>query len=171
MDIFVGVDVDGTIFEHKYPQLGAPVPLAFFYLKKLNAMGCKIILWTMRSKDHPHGRDTAQEARDELENHGVDIFAVNKNPSQWFWTSSPKVYCHFYIDDAAIGTPLIYPSNGSNPYVDWSKIGPMAIEAVSSKLKQKACYIEMEQGREAAEKFLKERGVLVSNVDSGSVFN
>ena len=132
-DIYVGVDVDGTIYEFEFPELGPPVPLAFLYLKKLNSLGVKLILHTMRCQDFPEGRDTAQEAVDDLEAHGVEIWAVNDNPDQHSWTGSNKVYCHYYVDDSAIGTPLVKPE-GRRAYVDWGKVGPLLIDEVKKRL-------------------------------------
>lgn len=38
-------------------------------------------------------------------------------------TSSPKVHADLYIDDAALGCPLIYnPDFSDRPYVDWEKV-------------------------------------------------
>lgn len=45
----------------------------------------------------------------------VDKFAVNYNPEPV--SSSPKVYCDYYIDDRNIGTPLT-----DKGYVDWDKM-------------------------------------------------
>jgi hypothetical protein len=55
--------------------------------------------------------------------HGIPLMGVNENPSQKSWTSSPKAYAQLYIDDAALGTPLVYPESSSErPYVDWAAI-------------------------------------------------
>ena len=44
-------------------------------------------------------------------------FGVNENPTQHEWTSSPKVYGHIYIDDAALGAPLV--TDVDDKYIDW----------------------------------------------------
>ncbi len=59
-----------------------------------------------------------------LEDNGVKLFAVNRNPAQDEWTTSPKVYGHVYIDDMAVGCPLVHPKKFKRPCVDWSKVGP-----------------------------------------------
>jgi hypothetical protein len=46
---------------------------------------------------------------------------VNENPAQKEWTSSPKTYAQMYIDDAALGVPLITGKH-AKPYVDWNLI-------------------------------------------------
>ncbi len=45
----IAVDFDGTIVEHKYPDIGMECPSALMYLRQWKAEGIKLILWTMRS--------------------------------------------------------------------------------------------------------------------------
>jgi hypothetical protein len=53
---------------------------------------------------------------------GINLFGSNHNPTQRRWTSSPKVYAHLYIDDAAMGCFLCYdPAISDRPYVDWKE--------------------------------------------------
>jgi hypothetical protein len=47
---------------------------------------------------------------------------VGENPTQKEWTSSPKCYAHIYIDDAALGCPLVKGENGERDYVDWTAV-------------------------------------------------
>lgn len=49
------------------------------------------------------------------------IVAINDNPEQLSWSLSRKVYAHLYIDDAALGCPLIAVAGG-RPYVDWVEV-------------------------------------------------
>lgn len=111
-----GIDFDGTVVEHKYPDIGEAVPLALNTLKKLQENSHELILWTMRSDNY------LDEAVKYLEDNGIKLFGINENPEQVSWTHSPKAYCHLYIDDAALGCPLIYPLDGRRPYVDWESI-------------------------------------------------
>ncbi len=37
---------------------------------------------------------------------GIPLYAVNENPSQQRWTSSPKVHADLYIDDSSLGCPI-----------------------------------------------------------------
>ena len=64
--------------------------------------------------------ETLQEAYDYLKDNGIELFGVNKNPEQ-NWSTSPKAYCHVYIDDAALGCPLIRKFN-QRPMVFWPKV-------------------------------------------------
>jgi hypothetical protein len=121
--MFVCVDFDGTIVDHCFPEMGEPVPGAIKWLKRLDGYGVKIILFTMRS-DSEMFKTALTEAVNYLEKNGIKLFAVNKNPNQMSWTTSPKVYAHLYIDDSAFGCPLIHPKGFKRPCVDWSKVGP-----------------------------------------------
>jgi len=114
MSIFC-IDFDGTIVTHEYPEIGKPVPHAIDVMKKLISNGNKIILYTMRS-----GFELGA-AEEYLEKAGISLYGVNKNPTQSKWTKSPKVFAHTYIDDAALGCPLI-DNEHFRPYVDWVKI-------------------------------------------------
>lgn len=95
----IAIDFDGTIVEHKYPAIGAPIKGAIETIKELQARGHKIILWTMRS-----GREL-ENAVIYLQENGITPWGVNRNPEQ-DWSDSPKAYAQIYIDDAALGCPL-----------------------------------------------------------------
>lgn len=113
--MILAVDFDGTMVEHDYPDVGAELPGAVEALKAILARGDRIILWTMRSGDR------LRDAVKWCEDRGVVLEGANINPQQGAWTSSPKAYAHVYIDDAALGCPLIHPE-GKRPYVDWAKV-------------------------------------------------
>ena len=108
------VDFDGTIVEHNYPLIGDPVPMAIETLKKYQSAGALLILFTMRSDK------TLSEAVKYCNDNGIQFHGINRNPSQT-WTNSPKAYGEMYIDDAAVGCPLIY-QKGKRPMVDWLEI-------------------------------------------------
>ncbi len=112
----VCVDFDGTCVIHKYPKIGEDVPNAVNVLKKLNENQVKIILWTIRSEKF------LQNAVNWFGERDIEIWAVNKNPSQRFWSKSPKAYAPVYIDDAALGCPLKLSSEGNRPFADWFEI-------------------------------------------------
>jgi len=121
--MFVCVDFDGTIVDHCFPDMGKPVPGALKWLKRLNSYGVRIILFTMRSNSDMF-KTALAEAVTYLEGNGVVLFAVNENPTQAGWTTSPKAYAHLYIDDSAFGCPLVHPKGFKRPCVDWNKVGP-----------------------------------------------
>jgi len=114
-DMIFAVDFDGTLVEHDYPKIGKPVPYAFEALRSLQSEGNKLVLYTMRSGN------SLDEAVEFCKKQGIVFWGINKNPEQALWTNSPKVYAHYYIDDAAVGAPLI-KEEGKRPYVNWLKI-------------------------------------------------
>ena len=112
----VCVDFDGTCVMHEYPEIGEEVPNAVKVLKKLNDNQVKIILWTIRSGEY------LQDAVNWFVERGIELWAVNKNPQQRFWSKSPKAYASVYIDDAALGCPLKLFADGKRPFADWFEI-------------------------------------------------
>lgn len=121
--MYICVDFDGTIVDHRYPEIGDPVPEAIVWLQKWQELGAKIILFTMRADGPPSG-DLLSEAVQYLERNGVKLFGINRNPDQDSWTSSPKAYAKIYVDDAAYGCPLIRPHGFARSCVDWALVGP-----------------------------------------------
>ncbi|MDP3481554.1 MAG: hypothetical protein Q8R88_17455 [Desulfoprunum sp.] len=121
--MYICVDFDGTVVDHRYPDIGEPVPGAIKWLLRLQACGARLILFTMRS-DGPKTGNLLTEARQYLEKNAVKLYGINTNPDQKEWTSSPKAYGNIYIDDLAFGCPLIQPKDFARPCVDWKKVGP-----------------------------------------------
>lgn len=114
--MYIAVDFDGTCVTHEYPNVGKDIG-AVPVLKKLVGAGHKIILNTMRS-----GNELADAIQWFIDNN-IPLFGINENPTQKSWTASPKVYAHIYIDDAALGCPLI--TNifiTQRPFVDWMEV-------------------------------------------------
>ena len=130
--MYICVDFDGTVVEHRYPYIGKPVPHAIKWLKKWEQVGAKLILFTMRSDGQKEG-DLLREAVEYLESNGVKLYAVNHNPKQAKWSSSPKAYAHMYVDDAAFGCPLTLPKGFKRPCVDWSTVGPEVYKILSKR--------------------------------------
>jgi hypothetical protein len=121
--MYICVDFDGTVVDHRYPDIGEPVPEAVVWLKRLQDHGAKLILFTMRS-NRPDGVNLLRDAVQYLEENGIRLFGVNRNPDQDVWTTSPKAYGEVYVDDSAFGCPLIQPKGFARPCVDWRKVGP-----------------------------------------------
>ena len=121
--MYIGLDFDGTVVDHRYPDIGEPVPGAIPWLQRLQRQGAKIILFTMRS-NRSADMCLLGDAVEYLEKNGIELFGVNRNPDQDAWTSSPKAYAEVYVDDSAFGCPLIQPKGFARPCVDWKKVGP-----------------------------------------------
>lgn len=115
----IAIDFDGTVVTHEYPDVGKDVGAVDVIMDLVNN-GHKIILNTMRS-DEP-----LKDAEKWFEWNGIPLYGVNKNPTQETWTKSTKCYAQLYIDDAALGTPLVIPASG-RPYVDWVRVRQLLI--------------------------------------------
>ena len=118
----IGIDFDGTVVSHEYPNVGHDIG-AVPVLKKLVECGHKFVLFTMRSSKN----GTLQDAVDWFKENGIQLYGVNRNPQQ-DWTDSPKAYCHLYIDDAAFGCPKKFDSQSDRYCVDWEKMEKMLYE-------------------------------------------
>ena len=115
-EVVLAVDFDGTCVEHMYPEIGPDVPLAVEVLKWIQDRGGKIILYTMRSGEN------LDAAVKWFEKRSVKLYGVNSNPSQSAWTQSPKAYAQVYIDDAALGCPLIPAHSSPRMMVSWAAV-------------------------------------------------
>lgn len=116
------VDADGTCFTHDYPNVGKDIG-AVPVLKKLTDNGHNLIIFTMRS-----GKELNDVVKWYKDNK-IPLYGIQTNPTQGSWTSSPKAYGQLYIDDAALGCPLIHnPKKHSRPFVNWVKVEEMLTE-------------------------------------------
>lgn len=123
--MIIAVDFDGTIVDHRFPEIGPFIPGAIDYLKEFKENGATLILWTMRSDGGDFG-DVLTQAVSACEGQGVIFDNANQNPQTW--TTSPKAYAHVYIDDAAFGCPLKMYDFTRQPCVDWSIVGPSVLK-------------------------------------------
>lgn len=112
----IGIDFDGSATSFNYPHRGKDIG-AVPVLKDLVKNGHKLILCTMRS-----GKEL-QDAVDWFKDNGIELHGVNEDPGQSRWTKSPKPFAHLYIDDQALGCPLITNDpDEERPYVDWARV-------------------------------------------------
>ena len=111
--MFFGIDFDGTVSMDMWPAVGDPVPYAIDTLKDLVKNGHNLFLWTVRDGI------TLEEAERFFQEHEIPLIGLNQNPYQG--GNSFKAFAHYYIDDRAIGCPLITDEDG-HTYVDWKKI-------------------------------------------------
>ena len=97
----IAVDFDGTIVEHRYPEIGREVPFATDTLKMLMREQHKLILWSVRE-----GK-LLQDAVDWCRAKGVEFYAVNKDyPEEDEEKNahfSRKIKADYFIDDRNIG--------------------------------------------------------------------
>ena len=112
----IAVDFDGTCVEHDYPEVGMDVEGAVEVLRALNDKGHRIILFTMRSGAK------LEAAIKWFKQRKIGLWSVNNNPEQKEWTDSVKVYAHYYIDDSALGCPIMFIDGAPRPAVNWTKV-------------------------------------------------
>ena len=93
----IAVDFDGTLCSDNWPDIGYPNRDLIEYIKKEQANGAKIILWTCR---------TGELLRDAVMWcyiwHGLTFDAVNENIPEAikrFGDDTRKIFAHEYIDD------------------------------------------------------------------------
>ena len=129
------IDFDGTCVTHEFPKVGKDIG-ALPVLNKIANAGHNLILFTMRSDIeevtsndygiHKQAGNYLTDAVNWFKENNIKLYGINTNPSQTSWTKSPKAYGQLYIDDAALGCPLIYnPEISDRPFVDWTKVEEM----------------------------------------------
>ena len=121
-NIIICVDFDGTCVTHDYPSVGRDIG-AIPVLQALVSKDHQLILFTMRS-----GNELADAVHWFAENN-ISLFGINVNPTQHTWTKSPKAYGQLYIDDAALGIPLIDSKLQGRPFVDWVQVRNLLVAA------------------------------------------
>ena len=98
--MIIAVDFDGTIVEHRYPEIGNEIPFAIDTLRKLIEQRHQIILWTVR-----RGK-LLQEAVDWCKERGIEFYAINKNfPEEQIEDGNVygKINADLFIDDRNLG--------------------------------------------------------------------
>ena len=144
----IAVDFDGTCVTHEFPNVGKDVPYSVSVLKRFIMGGAKIILFTVRSNNkikvnssiHPDIKPVQGKFLDEaiqwFKDKDIPLFGVNENPEQKNWSSSPKPYAHYYIDDMALGCPLI--TYEGHACVDWLEVWDLLSDTSSRILRRYA---------------------------------
>ena len=99
--MIIAVDFDGTIVEHKYPEIGQEVPFAIDTLKMLIKDQHRLILWSVREGA------LLDEAVEWCRARGVEFYALNKDyPEEEKEKNnhfSRKLKADFFIDDRNVG--------------------------------------------------------------------
>lgn len=92
----IAVDFDGTLCENKWPEIGMPNEELIEYLKKRQANGEKLILWTSRNEEQ------TKDAVEWCKEHELVFDAVNDNLPEIveaFGGNCRKIFANEYIDD------------------------------------------------------------------------
>ena len=99
--MIIAVDFDGTIVEHRYPEIGPERPFAVQTLRMLMAERHQLILWTVREGQ------LLDDAVNWCCERGVEFYAVNreypeetKAGNDYF---SRKIKVDVFIDDRNLG--------------------------------------------------------------------
>jgi len=97
----IAVDFDGTIVEHRYPEIGEEIPFAIDTLKMLIKDHHRLILWSVRE-----GK-LLEDAVNWCRERGVEFYAVNRDyPEETLDNNqhfSRKLKVDLWIDDRNIG--------------------------------------------------------------------
>ena len=112
--MIIAVDFDGTLCEHKYPDIGKPNEELISLLINIQKAGTRIILWTCRSGEY------LKRALAWCGRQGLLIDAANEDiesvkNSDFGREKSCKVYADIYIDDRnCLISQFINPLGGTN---------------------------------------------------------
>ncbi len=98
----IAVDFDGTIVEHRYPEIGEERPFAIDTLKMLIKDRHKLILWTVREGQ------LLDDAVNWCRERGVEFYAVNRDYPEETFDNNPHFSrklnsIDYWIDDRNIG--------------------------------------------------------------------
>ena len=96
----IAIDFDGTIVEHRYPDIGPEIPFAIETLKMLIKDRHRLILWSVREGV------LLEEAVEYCRKRGVEFYAVNKDYPEEKTTDknfSRKLKADIFIDDRQYG--------------------------------------------------------------------
>ena len=99
--MIIAVDFDGTIVEHRYPEIGRKIPFATETLRQLIQDRHQLILWSCREGQ------LLQDAVDWCHERGVDFYAINNDYPEETPESnnhfSRKLKVDMFIDDRNVG--------------------------------------------------------------------
>lgn len=95
----IAIDFDGTIVEHKYPEIGKEMLFAFETMRELQKQKHQLILWTYRS-----GKEL-EEAIEFCRERGIEFYAVNNSYPEEKYSEdiSRKIQADVFIDDRNVG--------------------------------------------------------------------
>ena len=137
--MIIAVDFDGTIVEHRYPEIGEELPFATYTLRKLIDDRHQLILWTVRRGE------LLEEAVQWCKDHGVEFYAINKSfPEEEIGEKGlySKVNADLFIDDRNLGGlpnwPIMYKMINENK--TWKDIYTLNAEEEEPKRKKKGWF-------------------------------
>ena len=118
--MIIAIDFDGTLVEHRYPEIGREIPFAFETLRRLQQDRHRLILWTVREGC------LLDEALAFCRERGIEFYAVNRDyPEEEKGANrhySRKLKADLFIDDRNLGG-----------LPDWGTIYEMVTQKLSTK--------------------------------------
>ena len=105
--MLIAADFDGTIVEHRYPEIGPEIPFAIQTLKMLQKEGHRLVLWSVRE-----GK-LLEDAVDFCRERGLEFYSVNSNYTEEqtdHQNFSRKLKADVFIDDRNVGGMLDWGS-------------------------------------------------------------
>lgn len=139
--LIVGLDFDGVIVADRFPlPVLRPIGAETWIPNLQDEFRLRVILCTCRVDHYEpvecelplkvEPRQYLQEAVNECVRQDIKLFGINWNPefeckAIYDACHAPKPYCDIYIDDKALGTPLVQLRSEPKPCVDWNIVGKM----------------------------------------------
>lgn len=132
-NLIFAIDFDGTCVGDSFPEIGKDIG-SVKVLKKLVDKGHKIILTTVRCNHEimPNSSTPGiynikgnflDDAVNWFKENDIPLYGIQKHPDQENWTSSPKCYFDYVIDDRCFGIPLYEDESISDkPFVNWFEV-------------------------------------------------
>lgn len=121
----IAIDLDNTVIFHGKEEL---IPGAKAVLQKWKEQGHRLVLWTCR--DHAGARAKAAWL---MMQHGIVFHSMNAIEDQP--TDSPKVHADLYVDDRAVGCPMMprFDEDGewAGTIVNWQAIDDLVQQKAS----------------------------------------
>ncbi len=142
----IAVDFDGTIVEHRYPEIGPELPFAVDTLKMLIADKHKLILWSVREGQ------LLEDAVNWCRERGIEFYAINKD----FPEENEKLNQHYARKLSSVDVWIDDRNVGGLP--DWGTIYQIISEKKSYRQILKSRYLSLEDHEPPKKKHWWSRG-------------
>lgn len=142
----IAVDFDGTIVEHRYPEIGPELPFAVDTLKMLIADKHKIILWSVREGQ------LLEDAVNWCRERGIEFYAINKD----FPEENEKLNQHYARKLSSVDVWIDDRNVGGLP--DWGTIYQIISEKKTYRQILKSRYLRLEDHEPPKKKHWWSRG-------------
>ena len=113
--MIIAIDFDGTIVDHRFPEIGELKKGARETIYALIESGHEIIIWTCRTRPQH-----IKPMLDFLNENGIPVMCVNQNVDRIpKGDCTPKIYADLYIDDRN----LFHQDNWATIYMELVRRG------------------------------------------------